>query len=178
MERIVAGVIYESLIEWKKHISSVMFLHGCNLNCEYCHTKHLIKKEEHQYSLNIREAIEILKRNSKVDAVVVTGGEPLIHKNITYILRELRNIKKHIKINTNGSYFSVLENIIKRKLVDCVRLSIKESSDVKKTNEYIDLFVKHGIDYELVAVITPSNIRVLSDKIESINGYVEIINAT
>ena len=70
---------------------------GCNLRCNYCDTKYAYE-EGKEYSLD--NLLKIVK-NSNLDFVHITGGEPLIQKNLVELLKSIKG--KKILIETNGS---------------------------------------------------------------------------
>ena len=76
-------------------------LFGCNLNCSYCDTRYSCSGEDYT-EMSVEE---ILKRVKKYDCpnVTVTGGEPLIHKDINTLLEELSAKDYQVNVETNGS---------------------------------------------------------------------------
>lgn len=78
---------------------------GCNLRCSYCDTKYSWD-EESENNIEILNANEIYDyiKSTNVKNVTLTGGEPLIQKNIDKLL-ELLNEDEDlvIHIETNGS---------------------------------------------------------------------------
>lgn len=76
-------------------------LSGCNLRCSYCDTKYALEN-------NSGEELSIEKIIEKVDKIgfkniTITGGEPLIHKDIDELVSKLLNKGYNINIETNGS---------------------------------------------------------------------------
>ena len=78
---------------------------SCNLRCSYCDTKYSWD-EESINNVEILSAEEIYDyiKSTKVKNVTLTGGEPLIQKNISSLLELLNNDKDLVvHIETNGS---------------------------------------------------------------------------
>ncbi len=76
-------------------------LAGCNLNCSYCDTKYAIKGNLGT-EMQIPEIInEVKKYNCK--NITLTGGEPLIHKNVKELIDELIKNGFRVNIETNGA---------------------------------------------------------------------------
>ncbi|OHD74642.1 MAG: hypothetical protein A2355_04700 [Spirochaetes bacterium RIFOXYB1_FULL_32_8] len=74
-------------------------LTGCNLRCKWCDTTYSYY-EGQEYS--IEEIIEITK-NLGIKRVCITGGEPLIQKDLGQLLDKLLENDYSISIETNGS---------------------------------------------------------------------------
>jgi pyruvate formate lyase activating enzyme len=118
---LLGGIILSSL-EYAGKISLVIFTGGCMLKCPYCHNPHLIDGGEDVAFEEIIE--EIAEVQDFIDAIVITGGEPLIQ------LDEVKNLFKYTKkkgllnkLDTNGYFPIKLNKIIKT--VDYVALDIK-----------------------------------------------------
>ncbi len=76
-------------------------LAGCNLNCSYCDTKYALKANAGK-EMSIDSILqEIKKFNCK--NITLTGGEPLIHKDIDKLINNLIKNEYKVNIETNGS---------------------------------------------------------------------------
>ena len=78
-------------------------LAGCNLDCSYCDTKWANKADVKFEKKTIREIVDIVK-NSNCKNVTLTGGEPLLKKDVDQLIAailELDDIR--LEIETNGS---------------------------------------------------------------------------
>lgn len=76
---------------------------GCNLRCLWCDTKYSFCESEIKEVLSEEEIYQFIKSNNTIN-VTLTGGEPLIQKDILSLLKLLDNDKKlRISIETNGS---------------------------------------------------------------------------
>lgn len=78
-------------------------LSGCNLRCTWCDTPYASWKPEG----DVRTIAELLDlaRTSAVDHVVVTGGEPMIFKELPELCAQLRAQGMHITIETAGTVY-------------------------------------------------------------------------
>lgn len=76
----------------------------CNLRCFYCMPEEGIELMEKEHIMSIEEIIAIAKQyiDLGVDTIRLTGGEPLVRKNIEFLLRELAKFGVKLKITTNG----------------------------------------------------------------------------
>jgi pyruvate formate lyase activating enzyme len=124
----IGGFEKQSLIDYPGKIAAVVFTQGCNFRCGYCHNPQLVLPElflnEPEYvPLNILSYLE--KHKNWLDGVVVTGGEPTIHKDLPVFLKAIKDLGYFVKLDTNGSNPYMLERIIKKKLVDYIAMDIK-----------------------------------------------------
>ena len=118
-----SGLQKVSLIDYPNKIASVLFTPGCNLRCPFCHNWRIIVDPKPPF-LQEAAALEILeKRKRYVDAVVVTGGEPTMHKELPKFLAKLKARGFLVKLDTNGFYPEVLEECLP--YVDYVALDVK-----------------------------------------------------
>lgn len=77
--------------------SVLVRLSGCNLNCAWCDSK-----MKSSYVVSFEELInQISKYNCKY--IILTGGEPLIYKDIVFLTQELKNQGFHITVETNAT---------------------------------------------------------------------------
>lgn len=118
---ITGGVIFSSL-EYPGKVSLVIFTGGCLLRCPYCHNPEIIEGGD-SVSLQDIES-EIDEALDFIDAVVVTGGEPMMQiEDLGKILEYSRKKGLKTKLDTNGCYPERLSEIVE--LVDYVALDIK-----------------------------------------------------
>ena len=78
-------------------------LYGCNLNCSYCDTpySHLIE-EDKALEMSIDEIVNTVEHNG-IPSVTITGGEPMIHKDIVELFDELIKRGYYVNVETNGT---------------------------------------------------------------------------
>lgn len=85
-----SGIQKTSLVDFPNRVASVLFTPGCNLRCPYCHNWRIVVDPKPPF-LNDETALKILEERRRfVDAVVVTGGEPTVHRELPKFLRKLR----------------------------------------------------------------------------------------
>ena len=82
---------------------------GCPLRCSYCDTSYAFEADETTQNLSIDEIVK--KCNSfGINRVTITGGEPLIQKQITELIETLINNKYEVNIETSGAiYYDIRE---------------------------------------------------------------------
>ncbi len=157
-----SGLQKTSLIDFPNRIASVLFTPGCNLRCPFCHNWRIVVDPKPPF-LHEEAALTVLERRKKyVDAVVVTGGEPTMHKEIPKFLKKLKEKGFQVKLDTNGFYPQVLEECLPH--VDYVALDVKTSVEkyarlgAKNTaplQHAIEILKTGKIKYEFRTTVVP-----------------------
>ena len=101
------------------------------------------------------------KRRGILDGVCVTGGEPLLHKDIEELLREIKELGFSVKLDTNGSFPDRLKGLVEEGLVDYIAMDIKnakenygrtigiEDYDVSDVARSVHYLLEGNVPYEL-----------------------------
>jgi len=112
------------------HISSTIFVGGCNFRCPFCHNADLVLNPGDVPAIPQDFFLEFLdSRKDWLDAVCVTGGEPLMYEDIKELLVLIKQRGFRVKVDTNGSFPNRLEEIITEGLIDYVAMDIKSVLD-------------------------------------------------
>ncbi len=120
-----SGIQKTSLIDFPDRIASVLFTPSCNLRCRFCHNWRIVLDPKPPF-LNEEMIIQILEERKKfVDAVVITGGEPTLHRGLPEFLEKLKEKGFAVKLDTNGFFPRVLEECLP--YVDYIALDVKTS---------------------------------------------------
>ena len=91
---------------------------GCNLKCDYCDTKWA---NEADASFEWKTADELLQlvEETRVDNITLTGGEPLLQKQIEVLIAELLEHGKRVEIETNGTLaVQAVREAVQKQLTD------------------------------------------------------------
>ncbi|MDH5374439.1 MAG: anaerobic ribonucleoside-triphosphate reductase activating protein [Candidatus Bathyarchaeota archaeon] len=157
-----SGVQKTSLIDFPERIATALFTPGCNLRCPFCHNWRIVLDPKPPF-LNEKKVIQILEKRKKyVDAVVVTGGEPTMHRELSRFLKKLKERDFAVKLDTNGFFPQVLEECLP--YVDYVALDVKTSLEKYGrlgANDTADLLcmieiLKNGkVEYEFRTTVVP-----------------------
>lgn len=97
----VGGFTTFTTIDFPDHLAAVVFCQGCAWRCHYCHNKSLLPFKKGSY--NWQAVINFLKtRRGLLDAVVFSGGEPTLQKNLLTAISEVRSLGFKIGLHTAG----------------------------------------------------------------------------
>lgn len=166
----IGGLRRVSFIDYPGRIGAVVFTQGCNFRCPYCHNPELADPARYGPLLEELEVLSFLdRRRGKLDAVTVTGGEPSVQPDLDLFLEKIKKMGYLTKLDTNGSRPAVLENLIRRKLVDYVAMDIKgplkryeEIASVKvdlaAIRTSIKLLLESGIEHEFRTTVVRSQL--------------------
>jgi pyruvate formate lyase activating enzyme len=156
----IGGFQKVSLIDYPGRISAVVFTQGCNFRCPFCHNPELVDPERFDGLIPVGEILSFLKkRKGRLDAVVITGGEPTLQPELIPFIIDLKEMGYRIKLDTNGSVPERLEETLARNLLDYVAMDIKAplqrygevaktETDPEQIQKSIALIMNSGIDYE------------------------------
>lgn len=123
---VISGLQKTTLLDYPGHIACTIFFGNCNLRCPFCHNMELVLNPEHFPTFTIDSILEFLReRKGKLNGVAVTGGEPLLNKDIGDLLRPIKELGYSIKLDTNGFFPEMIEKLIDEKLVDMFAMDIK-----------------------------------------------------
>jgi len=158
----LSGIQKTSLIDYPDNISTILFTAGCNLRCPYCHNWRIVLDYKGPF-LSEDQAINILeKRRRFIDHIVITGGEPTIHKDLPSFLLRLKKLGYKVKLDSNGMLPSVIKEVLP--YLDYIAVDVKTSLDLypqlkaenpKSILQTINLIKRSKIDYEFRCTVVP-----------------------
>lgn len=127
-----------TLLDYPHHSACILWYAGCNMRCLYCYNPEIVFGKG---TIEFSEVLSFLKtRIGLLDAVVFSGGECMIHKNITAQIKQIKALGFAVKIDTNGSKPEVLNHLIEENIVDYIALDFKAVPDkyehITKSNLY------------------------------------------
>jgi pyruvate formate lyase activating enzyme len=173
-----SGIQKISLVDYPNRIASVLFTPGCNLRCGFCHNWRIAVDPQPPF-LQEATALELLEtRKHYVDAVVITGGEPCMHKELPNFLAKLKERGFSVKLDTNGCFPDVLEECLG--FVDYVAMDVKTSPEkykrlgVKDTAglfRTVEILKTGKVPYEFRTTVVPD--LVTAEDVASIGEVVQ-----
>ena len=162
----IGGFQKTSLLDFPDIISAIIWTQGCNFHCPFCYNRDLV--EGSVKLIPEEEIISFLKKRKKLlEGLVISGGEPLIQKDITEFISTIKKLGYKVKIDTNGMYPKKLKELIEKKLIDYIAMDVKApknkydklsgvKTNIKKIEESIKIIQKSNVDYEFKTTFIPN----------------------
>jgi pyruvate formate lyase activating enzyme len=178
------GFAETSFVDWDGKVSSVVFTPGCNFRCPFCFNKDLVLKPETLEDVPEEFIFDFLeKQKDFIDGVSITGGEPTMMVELPGFCEKLKEKGFLVKLDTNGSNFEILKDLIEKKLIDFVAMDIKGpwdiysnftgvTKDVESIKKSAEFLMSSGIDYEFRTTVIPSlhSLEVFEKMVTQIKG--------
>lgn len=155
----ISGIQKLTLLDYPGKVACTIFTPGCNFRCPFCHNASLVYSRAQE--IDEEEILSFLKgRRGILDGVCITGGEPLLQKDIASFIKKVKELGYLVKLDTNGSFPERLGELLKENLVDYVAMDIKSSRknyhlaagencvDISKTEQSVSLLKQSGIPHE------------------------------
>ncbi len=175
-----------TLIDYPSKVAAIIFTVGCNFRCRFCYNTRLVNPKLFKdfETIEEEEIIMFLKtRIGKLDAVVITGGEPTLQFDLKIFIKKIKNMGFLVKLDTNGTNPNIIVDLLNEKLVDYIAMDIKNdltennyqkivntNVDIKAIKKSIDLITNSGIDYEFRTTAAPG---VTKESIKNIVNYIK-----
>ncbi|MCR5419951.1 MAG: anaerobic ribonucleoside-triphosphate reductase activating protein [Lachnospiraceae bacterium] len=124
----IHGLMKTTLLDYPGKVASTIFLGGCNMRCPFCHNMDLVTGPENITPIPEEEIMQHLKsRSGVIDGVCITGGEPTLQTDLVRLIKSIKDLGLLVKLDTNGSNTSVLEELMSKELIDYIAIDVKSS---------------------------------------------------
>lgn len=196
----LGGIVPLSTVDWLGRAAMVVFLRGCPLRCPHCHNRNLQTGERpvtfhsissrivseakglsvasrsgckpgHFLQIDLEDASERASSKPFVDAIVLSGGEPLQQiEACIRLFRLARGLRLATGLETSGCFPEGLERLLAKGLVDRVFLDLKtalsepdyERATVRpgiaaRVAESLEICFKSGAVFEVRCTVFPEN---------------------
>lgn len=159
---LISGLQKLTLLDYPGHVACTVFTAGCNFRCPFCHNAPLVLPERIEGDPDGEQTVLqfLRKRQGILDGVAITGGEPLLQRDLPGFLRKIRALGYQIKLDTNGSFPDRLIALVEEGLVDRVAMDVKNSPalyaktvglrelDLAAVERSKDFLLEGHVDYE------------------------------
>lgn len=180
---IIGGLQKFSLLDYPAKVSAIVFTQGCNFRCQFCYNPMLVwpikvgkskyapqNAERQKVHPNIIKEDDLFvfleSRVGKLDAVVITGGEPCLQKDLLEFTQKIKKLGFLVKLDTNGSYPEILAKLITKKLIDYIAMDLKAPADKYKEvtgvkadfnniKKSVKIIMQSNLPYEFRTTVVP-----------------------
>ena len=170
----IGGTVISS-VEFHGNMSLVIFMSKCPLACRYCHNVELIEDNTEWTLQRVKEEID--SSFDFLDAVVISGGEPLVQTDdVIEILKYVRELGLKTKLDTSGIYPDKIKKLLDLKLLDFVSLDVKTtfSKYRKITGANVGFNVKKSM--ELISQDPNVHLELRTTYVPTLHTKKDIIN--
>lgn len=182
----INGLLKLTLLDFPGNTACTVFFGGCNFRCPFCHNASLVRGEGE--NITEEEFFRFLsKREGIIDGVAITGGEPLLQKELPDFIRRIKDMGFLVKLDTNGSFPEKLRSLVNDGLIDYVAMDIKSSPegysraagckiDIEKIMESVNFLLSDAVDYEFRTTVAkgavlPSDMEGIGELIRGAKRY-------
>ena len=178
-----------TLLDYPGKVACTLFTAGCNLRCPFCHSASLVTHIDNSNFFTEEYVLDYLKKRTGIlDGVCITGGEPLMHKELPEFIKKVKDLGYLVKLDTNGSYPDHLANLIDKGLIDYVAMDIKNTQekylltaecseqDLQNVTKSVEILKQNKIDYEFRTTVvkeyhTVDDVKKIAEWIKGADKY-------
>ena len=175
------------MIDFPGKICSIVYTSPCNFRCPFCHNPSLVKMNFETLSEDDILA-DIYDRREFIDAVAVTGGEPVMQPDLPAFLLKIKEMGLLTKLDTNGYETDKIRPLVEKGFVDYIAMDIKTSPgmyvkaagteiDPERIKKSVNYIMNCGVDYEfrttaVPGLVTEEDLKKIAHLIEGAPLYV------
>ncbi len=166
---LIGGLQKFTALDYPDKIAATIFTVGCNFRCPFCHNGEIVEigSENNFEIISEAEVLKFLKsRQGELDGVCITGGEPTLQKDLLEFIKKVRKMGFLVKVDTNGSNFEVVKNLVAENIVDYFAIDIKTTfqkydlvsapkDSAENTLRSVEFILKNSIPLELRTTMAP-----------------------
>lgn len=148
-----------SIVDFPNKIAAVVFMQGCPWRCPFCYNISLQQigaTPESEWTFESFKCF-LKRRIGILDAVVFSGGEPLVQDGLEQAVAEIKSMGYETGLHTGGFRPQMLKKIINN--IDWVGLDIKAPLKADKYKIATGCFDKTQNIIESLNILLQSNIK-------------------
>ena len=158
---VIHGFQKLTLVDYPGYVAAILFTGACNFRCPFCQNGSLVLAPDKEPVIPDEEIFSYLEsRRGKLEAVVITGGEPTLQSDLIPYMGRIKELGYKIKLDTNGYRPDILRKVVESGYVDYVAMDIKNSLDhyaetagltlfnAGNIMESVDYLMSDAVDYE------------------------------
>ena len=185
---LIHGLQKMTLLDYPGYVACTVFLNGCDFRCPYCHNFELVDGTAKPLMEDEEFFAFLGKRKGLLDGVCISGGEPLLHKDIDVFIRKIREMGFKVKLDTNGYHPDMLKALIDEGLLDYIAMDIKNSFakypittgtpdiDTSIIKNSISIIMNSGVDYEFRTTVvgglhSENDFEQMGEALQGAKGY-------
>ena len=179
----VGGVETFSTVDFPNQMAAVVFMQGCPWRCPFCHNQALQKIGGETDFIWEKFAEFLQSRKGILDAVVFSGGEPLVQDCLIDYIKEVKAMGYKVGMHTGGYRPEHFEKVLP--MLDWVGFDIKAPlnaeqytravggiNQFEKAMQSLDMLIKSGKDFECRTTCDPrvlsiENIYTIADELKA-----------
>lgn len=132
----------------------------CNLRCVYCMPEEGLESIPHEEILTYEEILRICETVSQlgIKKIKITGGEPLVRKEIVNLIRDIKNLDKieQVTLTTNGILLYDMLDDLYDAGIDAINISL----DTLKEDNFKQITRRDGLEKVLMAIDKAYNLGI------------------
>jgi pyruvate formate lyase activating enzyme len=171
---LIGGVEKLSLLDYPDRLSAIIFTQGCNFRCHFCYNPMLVLPNAGGADNKLKDRLVneddllafLRERFGKLEAVVITGGEPTIHADLPEFIAKIKSLGYLVKLDTNGTNPAMLQQLLDKKLLDYLAMDVKApwdkyervvgvKPDLSKIKKSVKIIMNSGLPYEFRTTVAP-----------------------
>lgn len=161
----MGGITRLSSVDWPGELAATVFCQGCGWDCAYCHNPSL-RPAQAENPLSWPAIFEFFeKRRGLLDAVVFSGGDPLIQPALAEAITKVKALGFKIGLHTGGILPARFREVLP--LLDWVGFDVKAPFDryepttgVARSGEAalksLHALLASGVAYEVRTTVHPA----------------------
>ncbi len=173
-----------SIVDFPNKIAAVVFMQGCPWRCPFCYNQSLQSTKGDSVA-NWENLINLLEhRIGILDAVVFSGGEPLMQTNLPFAMDKVIDLGFTVGLHTGGYNPEALKKVLSR--VKWIGLDIKAPlinerytiatggiGQADKVKESLNILLDSGLEFECRTTCDPrildiQDIYTIADQLSSL----------